>query len=37
MRSRSSAMYALPTAGAFAPSPRIGLVTISISGVPARL
>ena len=35
--SRSSATYALATSGARAPVPSIGLVTISISGMPARL
>ena len=35
--SRSSATYALATSGARSPAPTIGLVTISISGMPARL
>ncbi len=37
MSSRSSATYARATSGARSPAPSIGLVTISISGMPARL
>ena len=37
MSSRSSATYALATSGARSPAPSIGLVTISMSGMPARL
>jgi hypothetical protein len=36
-RSRSAVTYARATSGARAPVPTIGLVTISISGTPARL
>ena len=36
-RSRSAVTYARATSGARAPVPAIGLVTISISGTPARL
>ncbi len=35
--SRSSATYARATSGARAPAPVIGLVTISMRGMPARL
>ena len=35
--SRSSVTYARPTSGARAPVPKTGLVTISTSGMPARL
>ena len=35
--SRSSVTYALATSGASAPVPGTGLVTISTSGMPARL
>jgi hypothetical protein len=35
--SRSWVMYARATFGAAAPVPKTGLVTISISGTPARL
>jgi hypothetical protein len=35
--SRSSVTYARPTSGASAPVPGTGLVTISTSGMPARL
>ena len=37
IRSRSADTYALATSGARSPAPTIGLVTISISGIPARL
>jgi len=37
IRSRRNDTYAFATCGAFAPVPVIGLVTISTSGVPARL
>ena len=37
IRSRSWLTYARATAGAFSPAPVIGLVTISMSGMPARL
>lgn len=37
MTSRSSATYALATSGARSPAPSIGFVTISMSGMPARL
>jgi hypothetical protein len=36
-RSRSAVTYVRATSGARAPVPTIGLVTISISGTPARL
>ena len=36
-RSRSCATYALATSGTISRVPRIGLVTISMSGMPARL
>ena len=36
-RSRSAVTYALAISGARAPAPSIGLLTISISGTPARL
>ncbi len=36
-RSRSSVTYTRATSGAAAPVPSIGLVTISTSGMPARL
>jgi hypothetical protein len=35
--SRSSVTYARPTTGASAPVPATGFVTISTSGMPARL
>ncbi len=37
MSSRSSRTYARATSGARSPAPVIGLVTISMSGMPARL
>ncbi|CAM5675269.1 hypothetical protein STENM36S_03274 [Streptomyces tendae] len=37
MSSRSSRTYARATSGARSPAPSIGLVTISMSGMPARL
>lgn len=37
MTSRSSRTYAFATSGARSPAPSIGLVTISMSGMPARL
>ena len=35
--SRRNDTYAFATSGALAPVPRMGLVTISMSGTPARL